>query len=289
MERNYISKTKIEIICPLYNAEKMIIDLNDSIKKQKNVNIVKITYILTESADKTEDILKKRKINYKKIKKSSFSHSKTREKCALNSKADILVFITQDIKIKKENWLKELIEPIVNNEAEATYSRQICDNNKSIEKYIRDYNYPTKEIVKTKDTITNEGLKTFFFSDASSAIKTSIFKQLGGYDGKDLPTNEDMYIAYKIIQNGYRIKYCPKSEVIHFHNLNSRELYKRYYLIGQFFKQNSYLNEYKISKSGYLLAITIFQKAIKNRDLKNIFIIPINMLVRYVGQRRGKK
>ena len=48
---------------------------------------------------------------------------------------------------------------------------------------------------------------TFFFSDAASAIKTDVYKKLNGYDGKDLLTNEDMYLAYKLINNGYRISY----------------------------------------------------------------------------------
>ena len=42
----------IDIICPLYNAENDIERLDTSLKKQKNVNINKIRYILTESKDK---------------------------------------------------------------------------------------------------------------------------------------------------------------------------------------------------------------------------------------------
>ena len=38
----------IEIICPLYNAEKYIEELDKNIKRQKNVDILKISYILTE-------------------------------------------------------------------------------------------------------------------------------------------------------------------------------------------------------------------------------------------------
>ena len=44
----------IDIICPLFNAEKYIENLNKSIKRQKNVEINKIHYILTKSSDETE-------------------------------------------------------------------------------------------------------------------------------------------------------------------------------------------------------------------------------------------
>ena len=45
----------ISIICPLYNAEDYIEDLYLNIKKQKDVCITEIEFILTESNDSTED------------------------------------------------------------------------------------------------------------------------------------------------------------------------------------------------------------------------------------------
>ena len=201
----------IDIICPLYNAEKYIENQYNQIKNQSFYNNIKnINYIITESKDATISIVEKlqkedEKIKYNVIKKQEFSHSLSREKIAKDSTADILVFITQDVKIEKADWLKKLTTPIMNNEVEATYSRQLCDNN-TIEKYTRECNYPSQSVIKNKDDIEKLGLNTFFFSDASSAIKTEIFKKLNGYDGKDFPTNEDMYIAYKLITNGYKIK-----------------------------------------------------------------------------------
>ena len=50
---------KIDIICPLYNAENYIENLHKSLTKQKNVKINKIQYILTEGKDKSEELLKK--------------------------------------------------------------------------------------------------------------------------------------------------------------------------------------------------------------------------------------
>ncbi|MBD9114566.1 rhamnosyltransferase, partial [bacterium] len=48
---------KIDIICPLYNASKYIIDLNKSFLMQKNVLLNKIRYVLTESSDNTKEIM----------------------------------------------------------------------------------------------------------------------------------------------------------------------------------------------------------------------------------------
>lgn len=277
----------IEIICPLYNAENYILDLDASIMRQKKVQLDYITYLVTESKDNTEKILRKNKIKYKKIKKQDFSHSLTREKYALKSKADIVVFITQDIKIENDNWLYELVKPIIKKEASACFSRQLCDNN-TLEKYTREKNYPDKSRIVSKKDIKKLGLNTFFFSDASSAIDKKVFKKLKGYDNKNLPTNEDMYIAHKLITNGYKIKYCANSEVIHSHSFTLKEQYNRYKLIGKFFKQCSYLDEYGTNKSGGSLAKYVLKRIIEEKNIKALIRFFPDMLVRFIGMKVGR-
>ncbi len=278
----------VDIICPLYNAESYIIDLNNSLLKQKNVKINNIKYILTESKDNTEELLKKEKCDYKKIKKSEFSHSLVRENAAKESNSDIVVFISQDIGIEREDWLEKLVQPIINNEAEACYSRQLTKYN-NIEKYTREKNYPSESLIKTKSDIDEMGLKTFFFSDASSAINNTIFKKLNYYDGYNLVINEDMYIAYKLIMNNYRIKYCSDSIVYHSHDFTLRELYQRYKLTGKFFKQYDYIDKFGTNKSGGGLAKYVLKRAIQEKNIKVLFRFIPDMCARFVGMKVGKK
>ena len=278
----------VDIICPLYNAEKYIEAFDKSIERQKNVDINKIRYVLTKSKDRTEEILKQINATYKVIEPKDFSHSSTREKEAFESDADILVFVTQDVIIKDDMWLYNLVKDIESGKCEAAYSRQICDNN-SIEKYTRRYNYPKETCYKTKADIEKMQLQTFFFSDASSAIKRETFVKLKGYDGKVFPTNEDMYIAYKLIMNGYTIKYEADSEVIHSHDFTYKEQYKRYYDTGKFFYQNSYFDKYKVKNSGFNLAMYVLKSAIKDMNFKAIIKFVPNMLARYFGMRKGRK
>lgn len=276
----------VDIICPLFNAEKYVENLHHNILQQKNVNIKNIYYVLTESEDNTEEILKKNKFNYKKISKTEFSHSLVREEMAFNSNADIVVFITQDIIPKNENWLYYLTKDI-SEEIVACYSKQISKTN-GIEKYTREKNYPNESFVVSKKDLEKLGLKTFFFSDASSAIKREIFLKLNGYDQKDLPISEDMYIAYKIIMNNFKIKYCSESIIIHSHNYKLKELYKRYKLTGRFFKENSYLDKYGTNQSGASLALYILKRAMKEHNFRVIFRYPFDMLARFIGMKAGK-
>lgn len=278
---------KIDIICPLYEAENYIESLNDSLLRQKKVSINKIKYVLTKSKDNSEKVLKNNNLNYSVIEKKDFSHSLTREKEAMKSTADIIVFISQDIVVERDDYLYNLVKPIINGEADACYSRQLTKYN-NIEKYTRESNYPSKSIVKTKKDIEKLGLNTFFFSDASSAISAKVFKELKGYDGKNLPINEDMYLAYKIIMNDYKIKYCADSICYHSHNFKLKELYERYKLTGKFFKENNYLDKYGTNGSGAKLAKYILKRAIQEKNIKIIFRWPFDMAVRFIGMKVGK-
>lgn len=278
----------VDIICPLYNAEKYIENLHKSILNQKNVKIHKILYLLTESQDSTEELLKKNKMNYVLIKKEDFSHSLVREKAAFESEADIICFITQDIVIENKDWLEKLVNPIVNEEAEATYSRQLTKYN-NIEKYTREANYPEKSIVKSKNNIEKYGLKTFFSSDAAAAIKRDVFIELNGYDNKNLPISEDMYFSYKLIMNNYRIKYCADSIIYHSHNFSLKELYNRYKLTGQFFKENSYLDQYGTTNSGFTLAFYVLKRIFQEHKFILLLRYPFDMLARIIGMKVGKR
>lgn len=278
---------KIDIICPLYNAEAYIENLNKSFLNQKKICLNEIKYLLTESKDNTEKFLKDNKLKYKKIKVKDFSHSYTREEAAFESNADIVVFVTQDVVIEDERWLYNLTKDI-DDDIVACYSRQLTKFN-NIEKYTRESNYPNKSSIVSKKDIEKLGLKTFFFSDAASAINRKIFVKLNGYDQKKLPFSEDMYIAYKIIMNGYKIKYCSDSIVYHSHNFTLKEIYIRYKLTGQFFKENNYLDKYGTNSSGFKLAKYVLKRIVQEKRFKLLFRFPFDMGARYLGMKNGKR
>ena len=277
----------VDIICPVYNGEECILELDRSIKKQKNVKINSIKYVVTESKDNTEKILKDNNIKYLKINKEEFSHSKTREMVAKTCDANIIVFITQDIIIESKDWLYNLTSPIAKGECDASYSRQISKS-KGIEKYTREKNYPEKSYIISKEDVKEKGLRTFFFSDASSAISNEVFRKLNYYDDKNLSINEDMYIAYKLIMNNYKIKYVADSVVIHSHNFKFKELYKRYHDTGIFFKENNYLDEYGTNKTGGGMAIYVLKRILQEKDFRAFFRFWPDMIARFVGMKFGK-
>lgn len=284
----------ISIICPIYNGQNYIEKLHNNVLNQKlnNEQSLKIMYSLTKSIDKSEEILKSLNCNYTIIDPKDFSHSTTREFMSQKVQGDIIVFISQDIKIKNSMWLQNLINPIINGECEASFSRQIGEDD-SIEKYTRERNYPSESRIVSKEDINKYQIRTFFYSDASSAVLSKVYWELNAYDGKDMPTNEDMYFAYKLINAGYRIKYCADSEVYHSHRFTFKQLFKRYYDTGVFFKQNSYFLNYKSNESGFDLAKYVFKRALEEKNIKVLLrILPdfsVRFIAKYLGQHSKDK
>ena len=112
--------------------------------------------------------------------------------------------------------------------------------------------------------------------------------KLDGYDHKKLIISEDMYIAYKLITNGYKIKYCADSEVIHSHVFTLKQYYNRYKDTGKFFKENSYLNNYKVNQAGGNMAKYILKRAWQDKNWSVLAKYIPNMVVRFIGMKVGK-
>ena len=128
---------------------------------------------------------------------------------------------------------------------------------------------------------------TYFYSDAASAIRKSTFVKLKGYDGKNLLTNEDMYIAYKLINNGYKIKYCADARVIHSHAYTYKALLKRYFDQGVFLKQHKYISDSGAGSSALELVKFVAVNSLKEKNFKAFFDIIPNFGTRFIANKLG--
>ena len=72
-----------------------------------------------------------------------------------------------------------------------------------------------RPMLKNKKVQPEIGIKTFFFSNVCSAIKTKEFKELGGFP-ENIIMFEDLIFAAKAILKGYKIAYVPEAKVMAF-------------------------------------------------------------------------
>ena len=281
---------KIDIVCPLYEAENEIDAFLTRLQTQTGIDFGKVIFPVTKSEgyEKTVEKLEKQGYTWFLVEKEEFSHSLTREKAIREyCENDVVIMISQDVVLMHDNALLELANS-VNEEVAFAYGKQICTK-KTIEHYVRQKNYGAESAIIGKEDIERLQLKAFFASDAFSAYYRPTFLKLGGYDGVPMMMNEDMYYAKKIIDAGYKKAYVATAVVEHSHKLKLKQLYKRYYDTGVWFSQHPEFDGFKTTDTGFKLALYVFKKALLGFNIPVLFRFIPDMCARYFGMKKGKK
>ncbi len=230
------------IIIPTYNGEATLGKLLKSVNNQ-SVSPDKIYIIDSSSTDDTINICKKYNCQIEIIEKSTFNHGLTRQRAIdNNTNYDYAVFMTQDIILKNNNTLENLLSSFNNENVSIAYGRQITDVNSSfIEKINRTFNYPDISITKSRNDIKKYGISTAFCSDSFAAYKISDLLSVGGFP--ETSFGEDMLASAKIILSGKNVYYNSQAEVVHSHPYSIKDEYKRGRAIKKMHKENKWLIE----------------------------------------------
>jgi rhamnosyltransferase len=227
---------KISVIILTLNAEKNLALLLEKLSEQ-TTKPFEILCIDSSSKDNSVTIAKKHGAKTIVIPKSDFGHGKTRNLGAQKSTGDILLYMVQDAMPYDKYLIEKLVSPL-DDKIVASYARQMPRENAfPTEKFARLFNYPENPIVKSQETLQQLGVKNFFFSDVCSAIRKKEFLEVHGFSDSAI-ANEDFLVAVRLINQGYKISYVPEAKVIHSHNYNYSQQFKRYFDIGTSFNMN---------------------------------------------------
>jgi rhamnosyltransferase len=95
--------------------------------------------------------------------------------------------------------------------------------------------YGEQRIVKDPSHPNEIGYRFYHFSDVNSALRRSMWQSIPYPE--DFKTFEDLAIAKRILDAGWKIVYEPMAPVYHSHHYNATQLFKRYFDIGYTLKQ----------------------------------------------------
>ncbi len=167
------------------------------------------------------------KIHITHIRPEQFDHGGTRHQGAMMSHAQFLIYMTQDALPVNETLVENLMKAFEDEKVGAVYARQIpAPDCGAIERFNRNFNYPAKSRVKSEEDLGELGIKTYFCSNTCAVYRKSVYMSLGGFETRVI-FNEDMIMAGRIIQSGYKIAYAADAQVIHSHHDSSIKLFKR--------------------------------------------------------------
>ena len=167
------------------------------------------------------------------ISPEEFDHGGTRRLLADRSKADVLVFMTQDAIPADPYLLERLSAPFrVDPLAGVAFARQLPKEDcRLAEKYYREYNYPARSYMREQKDLPRYGVKTFFCSNVCAAYRMEAYRAAGGFPERAI-FNEDMVLCEKLLAMGEKVFYEADARVFHSHNYTCRQQFHRNFDLG---------------------------------------------------------
>ena len=226
-------RKKVDVVIPTYKPGKKFSRLLKMLQRQ-TWPVGKIIVMNTEKSFWNEhgfEGIKNLEVHH--LTKEEFDHGETRNRGMRFSRADIVVFMTDDAVPADEHLIEALVKAFEQRgpEGEAVimaYARQLPDKDCPLaERYTRSFNYPEESCVKTRADLEQMGIKTFFASNVCCAYDREKFWFQGGFIRRTI-FNEDMIFAGKaLLQDDYAVAYAAGARVIHSHSYNCRQQFKR--------------------------------------------------------------
>jgi GT2 family glycosyltransferase len=144
-----------------------------------------------------------------------------------SSSGEVLVFLNTDMRVER-SWLRELLAPIVSQEADCTSSLTLSWNGKVVNFGGSAMNFHgigwqvgmnDPDIDRYK-----EPCDTLFACGGSMAIRRDVYEKAGRFDEEFFAYYEDVDLGFRLWVLGYRVLYVPQSVAYHHHMSTSRRI-----------------------------------------------------------------
>lgn len=200
---------KVSVIIPTYNSVKTIFGTIEAVKSQKYIDYIPEIIVVDDgSHDGSFEKLQSVE-GIKLVRQNNSGPASARNFGARISTSDILVFTDSDT-LPLDNWLFHLTKFFSDQSIVATTGTYGIENS-----YSRLASLIQDEIVY-KHSKYNNYIK--FGGSYNFAIRKSFFFKIGGFEESyKNASGEDTDLCYKILNEGYLIRYVPEAIVKHFH------------------------------------------------------------------------
>ena len=228
------------------------------------------------------------------VPQKEFDHGGTRRRAAELSKADYMLFMTQDA-VPADNYLIEkmlhkLTGNITNEEVPvAAYARQLPAVNADIvEGYTRLFNYPAECRKKSLKDLETLGIKTYFFSNVCAIYDKKAYLEAGGFVKKTIFL-EDSLLCAALLKKGYSVYYAADCKVVHSHNYTGEQYFKRYFDLGVSHKQyHEVFDEVPPAKEGAKLVFSTIKYLLGQRAFMGIVDLGVKSAAKLLGYKLGR-
>jgi rhamnosyltransferase len=207
-----------------------------AVYSQTDADSFDVIVVDSGSTDATLDIARRFPVRIKEIPAETFHHARTRNLAASLATGEILVFLVADAAPVSNAWLRTLLSSFDDPTVGAAYGRQLPRPDSSVERQdALDAVYGEQRMVKDPNHRNGLGYRFYHFSDVNAAVRRSVWEATPFPE--DLKVFEDLGIAKRILDAGWKIVYEPEACVFHSHHHTTIGLFKRYFDIGYTLKR----------------------------------------------------
>ena len=303
---------RVSLIVPTYNAGQawadFILALQSqtlSLEDESGVKCpvgIDVTIIDSSSTDDTAVLSRAAGFEVLVIDKQSFDHGGTRQlafehifkKSQEGQTYTWVVFMTQDAVLSDPSSLAQLLSGFKNGQVGVSFGRQLPHPTATLlSSHARNFNYPAHSCLKSMDDKKTLGIKTAFCSNSFAAYRVDVLAQIGGFPKKVI-LGEDMWVAAKMLQEGYSVAYVSGACVDHSHNYTYLEDFSRYFDTGVFHAEEAWIlkalgaptgegKRFVLSELGLLKNLPWIQRG-------QMFLeISIRTALKFLGYQLGKQ
>ena len=174
------------------------------------------------------------------LNKENVGFSRGNNQAAKLATGDVLVFLNNDTEVK-EGWSEPLLEALGKDNVGVAGPKLLYQNGKIqhagivisgdlIPRHIY-------RLFKSDFKAANKHREYQAVTGACLAIKTEVFKKVGGFNEEYVNGLEDVDLCFKVKKEGLSIRYCPRSEVTHYESV-SKDRFSHYFRNKELYFRN---------------------------------------------------
>ena len=231
----------VSVVIPTRNGGRMLERLLDAIAVQEGSIVPEIVAIDSGSTDGTVELLRSRGATVLQVAPHSFNHGVSRNDALARASAELAVLIVQDAVPASRQWLRALIQPLLDDDKVAgSFARQQPwpDASRLTVHHLTQWRGAQLE-PRVTGPLTPDVFAAMppsarhlacVFDNVCSCVRLSAWRQR---PFRRTRIAEDLEWALEVMFQGFRIAYAPAAAVWHSHERSAAYEFRRTYLVHQ--------------------------------------------------------
>jgi rhamnosyltransferase len=219
------------ILIPAKNEALNIHACLDAVFSQTTSTEFEVILVDSGSTDGTPEVVSGYPVRLYRIAPEEFHHARTRNYLASLAQGRFLVYLNADAFPASPIWLNSLLSNFSDFSVGAVYGRHLPKQDCNLERQVvLATMYGDEKVVKEPSRKRELGYRYYHLSTVNAAIRKDVWEYTGFPE--ELKIYEDVGIAKRILDGGWKIVYEPVAAVYHSDNHTPNGLFRRYFDLG---------------------------------------------------------